>query len=240
MSGIDINEFANWLADYDKDKNVTSLCYTDNAVLLSTAYTWDTDKQWALRPLFEDAVNTGVLTEEDTNYFQIFSVAGTTDSVAFNCPRILDRHITRSDAYIKGRESIFRLSEFCRKYLPGFKKAYISSIANSLGIRVLSRVKGKYIYTKNDLITGKKFENPVVISNYPIDVHSSDKNESKLETVNQEYQLPIESLIVDDNLFVAGRCISDDFEAQAALRIIPSCFSMGEGVAKYIYNLENK
>ena len=37
-----------------------------------------------------------------------------------------------------------------------------------------------------------------------------------------------------DNLYVVGRCLSADFYAQAALRIIPSCFSMGEGVAKYI------
>ena len=42
-----------------------------------------------------------------------------------------------------------------------------------------------------------------------------------------------------DNLFAIGRCISADFEAQAALRIIPSCFSMGEGLAKYIAQLEN-
>ena len=37
-----------------------------------------------------------------------------------------------------------------------------------------------------------------------------------------------------ENLFVIGRCISAEFKAQAALRIIPSCFSMGEAVAKYI------
>ena len=104
-------------------------------------------------------------------------------------------------------------------------------------MRVSNRVKGKYIYTADDLRCGKKFENPVVISNYPIDVHSDQKDSSTLEKVYQEYQLPIESLIVKDNLFVIGRCISADFEAQAALRIIPSCFSMGEGVAKHIANL---
>lgn len=37
-----------------------------------------------------------------------------------------------------------------------------------------------------------------------------------------------------DNLFVAGRCISADFMAQGALRVQTSCFSMGEGIAKYI------
>ena len=173
----------------------------------------------------------GVITEEDSNYFQIFSVAGTPDSIAFNCPRLINN---TKNPYIAGRASILRLSNFCREYFPGFRNAYISSIANSLGIRVSNRVKGRYVYTADDLRSGKRFEHPVVISNYPIDVHSSQKDSSTLETVYQEYQLPVESLIVKDNLFVIGRCISADFEAQAALRIIPSCFSMGEGLAKYL------
>ena len=61
-----------------------------------------------------------------------------------------------------------------------------------------------------------------------------------MQKVNKEYQLPLESLIVDgfDNLFIAGRCISADFKAQAALRIIPSCFSMGEGLAKHLSSLK--
>lgn len=234
MSGVDVHKFNKWIMKLDNDRNVTTSCYKDNTILLSTAYTWDENTNWALRPIFREAIEQGIITEDDSNYFQIFSVAGTQDSIAFNCPRIIDSELSRTEAYIKGRESIFRLSLFCKKFLPGFNNAYISSIANTLGVRVSNRVKGKYIYTQNDLLSGKKFENPVVISNYPIDIHSSDKNMSKLENVSQEYQLPIESLIVSDNVFVAGRCISADFAAQAALRIIPSCFSMGEGLAKYI------
>ena len=234
MSGIDTPKFSKWITELDKDKNVTSSCYTDDTILLSTAYTWDSNKDWALRPIFKKGIDEGIITEEDSNYFQIFSVAGTLDAIAFNCPRIIDTNISRTEAYIKGRESILRISEFCKKFFPGFENAYISSIANNLGVRVSKRVKGRYIYTKDDLKSGKKFEHPVVISNYPIDIHSSHKNNSTLESVNVEYQLPIESLIVDDNLYVIGRCISADFESQAALRIIPSCFSMGEGLAKYL------
>ncbi len=237
MSGVNTDTFSAWLTKFDEDRNVTTCCNIEGYTMFSTAYTWDSNIKWALKPLFDKAVADGVLTESDSNYFQIFSVAGTHDSVAFNCPRILESNLSVTEAYIKGRDSILRIFEFCKKYLTGFEDAHISSIANSLGVRVSRRVKGKYIYTKNDLISGKKFENPVVISNYPIDVHSSEKDKSKLETVLQEYSLPVESLIVDDNLFVAGRCISADFESQAALRIIPSCFSMGEGLAKYIHSV---
>ncbi len=238
MSGININKFSKWLTKYDNDRDVTTCCSVDGYIMLSTAYTWDTTKEWALKPLFKQAIEEGIITEEDSNYFQIFSVAGTKDSIAFNCPRLLDSKGTRSNLYLNGRQSIHRLSLFCKKYLPGFEDAYISSIADSIGVRVSNRVKCRYVYTKQDLISGKRFENPVVISNYPIDIHSSAKNKSKLDKVYQEYQLPLESLIVNDNLFVIGRCISADFEAQAALRIIPSCFSMGEGLAKYIASVK--
>ena len=136
--------------------------------------------------------------------------------------------------YVRIRKKIDK--NFCKKYLPGFEKAHISSIADSLGVRSSNRVRGKYVYTYEDLISGKKFSTPVLISNYPIDLHSDKKDCSTLQKIDIEYQLPLESLIVDDfeNLFVIGRCISADFKAQGALRIIPSCFSMGEGLAKHI------
>lgn len=239
MSGINSKEFVDWLTKFDTNRDVTTSCTVDGKVYCSTAYTWDSTVQWALKPIFKQAIADGVITEQDSNYFQLFSIAGTPDSIAFNCPRILDTNISATNAYIQGRESILRISTFCKKYLKGFENAYVSNIANSLGVRVSRRVKGKYVYTQEDLKSGKKFQNPVVISNYPIDIHSDKKDGSTLERVYQEYQLPVESLIVNDKLFVIGRCISAEFEAQAALRIIPSCFSMGEGLAKYIAKINN-
>lgn len=236
MSGINIKEFSNWLIEYDTNRDVTTVCTIEGKTYLSTAYTWDTNIKWALKPLFERAIEDGVLTREDSNYFQIFSVAGTPDSIAFNAPRLLNKGKRRSESYIEGRLRIHRLSKFCKKYLKGFENAYISSIANSLGVRVSNRVRGKYVYTYDDLISGKTFDNPVLVSNYPIDIHSDKKDSSTLEKVYKEYQFPLESLMVDgfEDLFVIGRSISADFKAQAALRIIPSCFSMGEGLAKYL------
>ena len=241
MSGINIERFLNWLMEFDTDRNVTTCCTVEGNTYLSTAYTWDNNAKWALNPLFEQALVDNVLTVEDSNYFQLFSLAGTPDSIAFNAPRLLNSYDNRSKAYTEGRLSILRLANFCKKYLPGFDNAYISSIANSLGVRVSNRVKGKYVYTYEDLINGKRFDNPVLISNYPVDIHSASKDKSTLEKVYQEYQLPLESLQVDgfDDLFVIGRCISADFKAQAALRIIPSCFSMGEGLAKYLASIKS-
>ncbi len=233
MSGINISEFSKWLLEFDTDRNVTTACTVDGKTYLSTAYTWDEGAKWALKPLFEQAIANGDITKADSNYFQVFSVAGTSDSIAFNAPRLI-----ANESYTEARLSIYRLSNFCKKYLPGFEDAYISSIANSMGVRVSRRVKGRYIYTYEDLISGKKFDNSILISNYPVDIHSDKKDKSLLEKVYKEYQLPLESLMVDgfENLFVIGRCLSADFKSQAALRIIPTCFSMGEGLAKYLAN----
>lgn len=241
MSGIDLKSFSDWIMEFDKDRDVTTSENINGQIHLSTACT--SNGIWALQPLFADAVKCGVLKNNDCNYFQIFTVAGMPNTVNFNCPRIFTNPeinpmncIETSKALIDARESIIRLSNFCKIYLKGFENAYISNIADELGVRVSRRVKGKYIYTKDDLVSGRRFETPVLIGNYPIDIHSNDKNGGKLEKVMQDYQLPIEALMSADydNLFIIGRCLSADFEAQAALRIQASCFSMGEGVAKFI------
>lgn len=244
MGGVDVPHFAKWLKDYDKDKNVTTVEDIDGFIHLSTAYTWDKSKKWALAPLFEDAVNKGILKDHDRNYFQIFTVAGMPSTIAFNCPRIIDYTktldvVNMSKALQLARKNIFRLANFCKIYLPGFENSYISNIADMLGVRVSRRIKGKYVYTIDNVKSGKKFEHPVVVSNYPVDVHSKDKDSSTLEIV-KDYTLPLESLMSADidNLFVVGRCISADFMAQGALRVQASCFSMGEGVAKYLANLK--
>lgn len=241
MGGVNVNKFGIWISEIDKNPDVTTFEIINDVPHLSTAYTWDTNKKWVLAPLFDRAVKDGVLEDTDRNYFQVFSVAGMPDTIAFNCPRLVENlnpNMTQdvTTALLKGRASIYRLSQFCKIYLPGFENAFISNISDEIGIRVSNRVKGKYVYTIDDLKSGKKFENPVLISNYPVDVHSKDKNSSVLDK-SGEYQLPIESLMSADydNLFIAGRCLSADYLSQGALRVQANCFAMGEAVARYVH-----
>lgn len=240
--GINLEQFANFIVDLDPDRDATTSAYIDGQIHLSTACTWD--KKWALSPLFNNAVEEGVLKPSDTAYFQVFTIPGMPDTLAFNCPRFtnsFDMQNTKmlTSTLIEARESIVRLIDFCRKYLSGCENAFISQIAPEIGCRVSKRALGKYYYTIEDLKTGKTFETPVLISNYPIDVHATKKENVVLEKVYKEYQLPVESLLSADyeNLAFAGRGISADFFAQAALRIIPSCSSMGEGLANYLADL---
>lgn len=246
VSGIDLDKFSKWLLELDEDRNVTTSYTIDNQIHLSTACTWDKDKNWALRPLFEEAVREGDLKEEDTAYFQLFTIPGMPGTVSLNSPRILMGQdidpldpFMQSKALIIAKKQIWRLFCFMKKYFPGFEGSFISNIADMLGIRESRRVKGKKVYTKEDILSAKKYENPVLHADYPIDIHSYKKDSSSLVHTNVDYELPIECLMSEkyDNLYIAGRIVSADFSAQAALRIQSSCFSMGEAAAKNIVSL---
>ena len=240
VSGVDLESLANFLEEIDSDKNVTTTYRIDSQIHLSTAYTWDTDKKWALAPYFEKAVKEGVLKDTDRAYFQIFTIAGMANSVAFNCPRIqnYDKNnpIESSNAIIEARASIYRIYNFVKNYIPGFENSYISNIAPKIGKRETKRVKCKYDYTINDLLAQKQFDNPALVSLYPVDIHSDKKDGSTLHKVCS-YMLPIESLKSKDyeNLYIIGKIAGTDFKSQAALRVQSSCMSMGEAVAKDIF-----
>ncbi len=246
VSGIDLKKFSDWLMEFDKDRNVSTSYIIDGNIHLSTACTWDKDRDWALTPIFRQGIEDGVITEEDASYFQLFTVPGMVGTVSLNCPRLLlDKAIDPLDplqtskVFANGRKQIYRLYSFMHKYFPGFENSYISNIADMPGIRESRRVQGKKIYTKDDILSGKTYENPVLHSDYPIDIHSYKKDDSTLEKMSVEYELPIECLMSSDfdNLFIAGRNVSADFSAQAALRVQTSCFSMGEAVAKHVAKL---
>ncbi len=247
VSGINLEKFSEWLMNFDKDRTVTTSDTINGEIHLSTACTWDKGKKWALWPIFEKAINNGDLQEEDASYFQIFTVPRMPGTISLNCPRILLKEGTdpldikaSSMGLCLAREQIWRIYNFMKKYFVGFENSYISNIADMLGIRESRRVEGKRVYTKQDILSGKRLEYPVLHADYPIDIHSYEKDASTLQHTTVDYELPIECLMACDydNLFIAGRNVSADFEAQAALRIQTSCFSMGEAVAKHIAKIK--
>lgn len=242
LDNVDIEKFCNFIKQVDLDENITNTyrndINTNNKLHFTTASTWDETKKWALDKYLKIGVEKGLLKNSDRSYFQIFSVAGSNNQVAFNCPRInnyIENPLKYSRELIKARRAIWRIYNFVKIYFPGFENAQITNIATQTGIREQNRVKTKYIYSLNDIISAKTFENPVLEANYPIDIHSKSKNKSVLKKM-QKYQLPIESLISYDyeNLFVIGKILGAEFGAHSALRVQKSCMSMGEAAAKYI------
>jgi len=251
MANINLDAFGRLLTEIDPDSGASSVFYTDDGqLLLTTAYTWE-DKGWKLKPYFDQALKDGVLEPQDTTYFQVFSVPGQKNALSFNCPRIYSKRSLDplnmwdlSYAYIMGRKQIRRIAEFCRRYLVGFENASVSQIAPMLGIRDSRRIDGIYKLTEEDIAGAKKFDHPAAKSNYPVDIHSYEKDKSELKFLpkGEYYDIPVESLIPKDidNLYVVGRSISATFKAQASLRIQPNCWSMGETAGNLVFKRLNK
>ena len=238
LSNVNTNKFVEFLKTLNESEDKTSYEYIDNEWHFTTAYTWDTNASWALEPFFKKGLEDGVLKENDLEYFQLFSIAKMPNSVAFNCPRLRDTQnslFSHSNALIEARLAILRIANFMKKYISGFESSYISNIANLTGTRESGRVECEYEFKAEDIVNQKTFNDKVLHSNYPIDIHSNEKNSSVLSG-NFNYEFPLRSLKVKGfkNLYSIGKCLGADFESHASLRIQKTCMSTGEAVARAI------
>ena len=183
-----------------------------------------------------EGIQRGEVTKDDVAYIQAFTILGKPGTMSMNCPEVspflysATSAIDRSKAIQQGRIMIRRLANFFVKNIPGFKNAYLSREASLLGVRESWRIRGKYYMTGDDYFNAQKFPDAVCRSAYPIDVHDEDLSLSKHLQRGEFYEVPYRALITNEfsNLLVAGRCISTSFSAQAAIRIQPTCMSMGE------------
>ncbi|MEI6286957.1 MAG: FAD-dependent oxidoreductase [Bacillota bacterium] len=200
-------------------------------------------KNWDLSPVFAAAVAEGLIELTDGNYFQMFSIPGKPDAVAFNCPEIKEDHNGAnpehlSKAVIKGRQMIRRYLKFMRAKFPGFEQAYINQVATQVGVRETRRIVGDYVLTAEDVAGYAKFTDGITRSNWYMDVHGSDDEREQVELIKSAelpaaekyYDVPYRCMFSSkiSNLLVAGRCISSDFSAQSSYRIIPTCRALGE------------
>lgn len=99
--------------------------------------------------------------------------------------------------------------------VPGFEDAYVSLMADQLGVTESRRLLGQYVLARDDL--DATFD----------DVIARTGHWTKYNCV---YNIPYHSLLPRgiDNLLVAGRCISADHRAHHATKEIPPCMATGE------------
>lgn len=145
-----------------------------------------------------------------------------------------------SRAEIEGRKQAKELQNFLTKYIPGFQGAQLEFTGPVIGVRGSRQIRGIYTLNGEDLITCKKFDDTIAHSGYPIDIHNPDGagTEAKKLRPGEYYSIPYRCLINEkiSNLVTVGRCISADFEAQAAIRLTPTVGAIGHagGVAAYL------
>jgi glycine/D-amino acid oxidase-like deaminating enzyme len=120
---------------------------------------------------------------------------------------------TRAD--FEGRKRIYKMIDFVRANLPGFKDCYLVDVAPQLGVRQTRLLDGEYVVTKEDVMDRVHFADTVARG--------------------RDYYTPYRSMLPKDvdQLIVAGRHYSATEAAQKLSREIPPCMSMGQsaGVA---------
>ena len=194
-------------------------------------------KSTPLGPLICEAIDAGILAEDDLGYLQFFSMLGRPGELAFNCPRIAGLSATDpwdlSRAQTIGRQKIRRIAKFFKSYVRGFENSYIGTIAPMVGIRESRRIAGDYTLTEDDYLTEARFPDAVARNSYPIDIHSTKAKGGlvmKHLPPGHFHEIPYRCLLPVglDGLLVAGRCLSATFAAQAAVRIQQNCRALGE------------
>jgi FAD dependent oxidoreductase len=98
------------------------------------------------------------------------------------------------------------------------------------------RAIGRYQLTREDVLTGRKFEDGVARASWPIELWEEGRLGATYEFLadGTHYDIPLRCLQARDvdNLFVAGRCLSATHEAHGSARVIGTCLATGEAVGR--------
>jgi len=131
-----------------------------------------------------------------------------------------------------GRQQMKEIVAFLREYVPGFEDSYVIQSGARVGVRETRRIIGEYKLTADDIVQGRKFEDVIARSTYPIDIHNPQGKGTLFKRLpsGESYDIPLRCLIPQkvDNLLVAGRCISGTHEAHAAYRVMAISMATGQ------------
>lgn len=158
------------------------------------------------------------------------------DEVLVNVSRISGLDPTNIEdltkAEIEGRKQVLLLETFFRDYIPGFDQASVSSVGTQVGVRETRRIIGHYVLNGEDVLDGRRFDDVIARSGYPIDIHNPEGRGVTANFIREggAYDIPYRSIVPlhITNLLLAGRCISTTHEAQATTRLTPSCMAIGQ------------
>lgn len=113
--------------------------------------------------------------------------------------------------------------------------AYISHWPVRAGIRESRRWIGEYLLTGEDLLAGRRFDDEIALATWPMEFRETAKGPRlRFPEGNRPTGIPMRCLkpAGTERLFVAGRCISADHEAQASIRVMGTCFATGEAAGR--------
>ena len=145
-------------------------------------------------------------------------------------PDTLDTfHLT--DAEFEGRRQVLAYHKAFQELVPGYDGAFIVDAGVHIGVRESRRIVGDYQLTLDDVQAGRRFEDPIALCSWPVEVHESG-TQTRWDWLphGMFYQLPWRCLLPRglSNVIVAGRCLSATHDAHGSVRVTATCMAMGQ------------
>ena len=193
-----------------------------------------TEERPKLQELYKEKQAKGEITNPRENILVFFGVGE--DVLHFNSTRVIKLNPTDpfdvSRAEVMARRQIHELVSFLKENSKAFDESALISIAVDIGVRESRKLKGVHILTADEIINCTQFEDSIALGNYDIDIHNptGTGTNHRFFGDGEYYTIPYRSLLPKEfnNLLVAGRCLSATHEAQASVRIMPTCCCLGQ------------
>ena len=134
-----------------------------------------------------------------------------------------------TDAEIAQRQQIPEIVAFLKKNIAPLRNIRLHRTASDIGVRESRRLVGRTVMTREDILSARKFDDAIAVCANSIDIHQK-KGVSYTAHTEENYTIPLSSLVSVnvENLLTAGKSLSADRYAFAAVRVIPPCIAMGE------------
>ena len=135
------------------------------------------------------------------------------------------------------RRQVLYYVEAFKKYLHGMEDCELTVIGPATGPRETRRMKGKEIITAEDVLGRRKRPDGVARAGWKPEIHmDANKMGTYIEVSEGSwFDVPLGALQCEslDNLYGAGRMVSSEQTAHAAVRVMGTCFATGHaaGVA---------
>jgi hypothetical protein len=132
-----------------------------------------------------------------------------------------------------GREVAMAVVACLKRSAPGWEGAFISHWPARAGVRESRRWIGQALLTGEDVMAGRRFDDEVAVASWPLELRETHRG-PRLRYPVGPAGIPRGALIAAgvDGLFMAGRCLSCDHEAQASIRVMGTCFATGDAAGK--------
>jgi hypothetical protein len=125
------------------------------------------------------------------------------------------------------------LVAYLRADRPGFAGCEVVEWPRRLGVRETRRVAGVETMTAEDVLAGRRRDDEVAVSTWPIELWNDHKG-ARFTYPAGPSSIPLGTLISRRNprLGMAGRCMSATHEALGALRVIGTAMATGEAIGR--------